>query len=127
MKTDISSKEDIELFVRDFYDKVVADDTIGFIFNDIARVNWDVHIPIMINFWETILLDANSYRDNAMAVHFRINKEVRFEEQYFSRWLELFYTTIDSLFEGPKADLAKKRAGAIASVMKMKMEKENNP
>ena len=59
---DIQSRKDIELLMTTFYEKVKNDDTIGFIFNDIARVNWEHHIPIICDFWETLLLNAASYK-----------------------------------------------------------------
>ena len=40
MKPDISTSADIRLLIDTFYDKVQADPSIGFIFNDIAKVNW---------------------------------------------------------------------------------------
>ncbi len=55
MKKDIENRKDIELLVRSFYDKVKADDTIGYIFNDIAKVNWEKHLPVMFDFWENVL------------------------------------------------------------------------
>ena len=41
MKKDITSREAIELLVNSFYDKVKQDDVIGFIFTDVAQVNWE--------------------------------------------------------------------------------------
>ena len=40
MKTDIRNRKDIEKLVNAFYDKVKKDDTIGYLFNDVAKVNW---------------------------------------------------------------------------------------
>jgi hemoglobin len=40
MKRDIENKKDIELLITTFYDKVKADAAIGYIFNDIAKVDW---------------------------------------------------------------------------------------
>jgi len=56
MKKDIENRTDIEQLVRSFYDKVNTDDTIGYIFNDIAKVNWEKHFPVMFDFWENVLL-----------------------------------------------------------------------
>ena len=95
---DISSRKDIELLMNTFYDKVKKDDTIGHIFNDIAKVNWEHHIPIICDFWETLLLDAASYRKNAMEVHFTLNRKIPLEEKHFQGWLQLFSETVDELF-----------------------------
>lgn len=122
---DIASREHIEKLVTEFYEKVKKDDTIGYIFNDIARVNWEHHIPVICDFWETILLDATSYRNNAMAVHYTLNRKAPFEEKHFDRWLLLFNETVDEHFSGKTASMAKTRAKSIASLMLFKMKQEN--
>lgn len=123
---DIQSREDIELLMTRFYEKVKKDDTIGFIFNDVARVNWEHHIPVICDFWETILLDAASYKKNAMEVHYILNRKIAFEEKYFQRWLSLFFETVDQFFAGKIASLAKARAKSIADLMLFKMKQENS-
>jgi hemoglobin len=123
---DIQSRSDIELLMITFYEKVKKDDTIGFIFNDIARVNWEHHIPIICDFWETLLLDAASYKKNAMEVHYILNRKVAFEEKHFQCWLKLFFETVDELFTGPIAATAKKKAKSIADLMLFKMGQENS-
>lgn len=122
---DIQSRMDIELLMTEFYEKVKKDDTIGYIFNEIARVNWGHHIPIICDFWETLLLDATSYKNNAMAVHYALNRKEPLEERHFQRWLQLFSETVDDLFSGKVADMAKKKAKSIASLMQFKMKQES--
>ena len=107
---DIQSRKDIELLINSFYIKVRKDDTIGFIFNDIAKVNWEQHLPIMYDFWETLLLDATSYRKNAMEVHYILNRRVRLEETHFQRWLQLFSETVDELFAGKISNYGKNKS-----------------
>ena len=123
---DIHSRQDIETMVNNFYEKVIKDDTIGFIFNDIAKVNWEQHLPVMYDFWETLLLDATSYRKNAMEIHFVLNRKFPLEEKHFQRWLKLFSETVDELFNSERAALAKKKAKSIADLMLYKMKQENN-
>jgi len=122
---DIQSRKDIELLINSFYNKVKRDATIGFIFNDIARVNWEQHLPVMYNFWETLLLNATSYRNNAMEVHYSLNRKVPLNETHFQRWLELFSETVDELFSGKIAISAKTKAKSIASLMQYKMKQDN--
>jgi hemoglobin len=122
---DIESRMDIELLMATFYEKVKKDDTIGYIFNDIAKINWEHHIPIICDFWETLLLNATSYSKNAMAVHYTLNRKVPLEERHFQRWLQLFFETVDDLFTGDIATMAKKKAKSIAALMQFKMKQEN--
>ena len=110
---EIESRADIELLVKEFYGKVRKNDALGPIFDDIMKINWDHHIPILIDFWETILLDNPVYRRNAMGVHFEVNKKIKLQKEHFSIWLSLFDSTIDQYFTGDKAALAKKRAHEI--------------
>ena len=41
----LESHEDIEHLINSFYAKVVKDEVIGFFFNDVAKVDWDKHLP----------------------------------------------------------------------------------
>ena len=48
---DIAYKEDIVLLVNEFYSKIQSDSVIGYIFMDVAKLNWDLHLPKMCSFW----------------------------------------------------------------------------
>lgn len=122
MKADIQSRADIEKLVQLFYERVRADKTIGFIFTEVVQMNWEKHIPVIVDFWETILLDNPVYTKNAMEVHYDLNKKLPMQKEHFTSWVHLFTTTTDDLFEGKIATLAKTRAKSIAAVMQFKME-----
>ena len=122
MKSDISSRADIEKMVSQFYELVKADNTISFIFTDVVQMNWEKHIPVIVDFWETILLDNPVYTKNAMEVHYDLNKKIPLQKEHFKSWVHLFITTVDDLFEGKIAALAKTRAKSIAAVILFKME-----
>lgn len=121
MKKDISNREDIILLVDQFYTKVLKDDTIGFIFNDIARIDIQSHMPVMYNFWETTLFHNSVYKGNPMKVHMDLDDKVSLDKEHFDRWLALFNVTVDELFKGEKSELAKTRALSIATVMQVKL------
>jgi len=122
---DIGSREDIELLMREFYQKVRKNEELGYIFDEVIKIDWTHHIPIIVNFWETILLDKASYHNNTMGVHFEVNQKIKLERLHFSTWLSLFDATIDENFEGEKALLAKKRAHSIGDLMQFKMDQIN--
>ncbi len=121
MKKDIANRQDIELLVDEFYKKVVKDDVIGYFFNEVVKLDWEKHIPIMYNFWETTLLHVPKYKGNPMQVHIALDEKATIEEKHFERWLWLFTQTTDGLFEGEKAELAKTRAESIATLIKIKL------
>lgn len=122
-KPDITFRHDIEQLINRFYDSVRADAQIGFIFNDIAQVDWPRHLPVMYDFWEFLLLDGGNYRGNPIQKHFDLHQRYPLDATHFERWLELFQAAVDALFEGPKAEDAKFRARAIAEVWKPKFSK----
>ena len=126
IKRDIQTREDINLFIDDFYDLVRVDETIGFIFNDVIKMDWEHHIPLIVDFWETILLDNPVYKNNAMESHFHVNKEVPLTKEHFDAWLNAFGTAIDENFEGKICELAKTRAKSIAAIMLLKMTEATN-
>jgi hemoglobin len=126
MKTDIQTRKDIEILMTAFYEKVKADPVIGFIFTEIVPINWEHHIPVIVDFWETILLDNPVYKKNAMEVHYDLNNKIQLQKIHFESWLALFTSTVDELYEGKCATLAKTRAQSIAAVMQFKMSDINN-
>lgn len=126
MNADIRSRADIEKLVNLFYDHVRKNKTIGFIFNDVIKMNWEKHIPLITDFWETILLDNPVYKNNAMDVHYDINRRLSLQPEHFESWLQLFNQSVDELFEGNKAELAKTRAKSIAAVMQFKLNNASN-
>lgn len=118
----LESREDIELLVNSFYDKVVMDEEIGFFFNEIAKVDWDKHLPKMYAFWESVLFGQMSYKGNPMGAHFPINKIRAMEQKHFDRWLKLWTATVEEHFAGENADLAIYKAENIAKLMAFKMD-----
>ena len=126
IKKDIETREDINRLIVQFYEQVKKDSIIGFIFNDVVIMNWEVHIPVIVDFWETILLDNPVYKKNAMEVHYDLNNKIQLQKIHFESWLTLFTGTVDELYEGNRATLVKTRAQSIAAVMQFKMSDINN-
>ncbi len=121
MKHDIKNKEDIALLVNTFYATIRADEILGPIFNDVAGVDWDRHIPLLIKFWSTIVFSTPGYKGNPMQVHIDLNEIFPLNEEHFHHWRQLFFNTVDELFAGPTADHIKQRATHIASLMMYKV------
>ncbi len=122
MKPDITTSEDIKTLINSFYEKVKADDVIGYIFNDIAQVDWPHHLPRMYAFWEFLLLSKDTYKGNPMDVHQKLHRQVRLTEEHFNRWLQLFHQTVDEHFEGLVAQDAKNRSNLIVLTWKPKFD-----
>ena len=122
-KPDIATSADIKTLIDAFYAKVRSDDVIGYIFNDIAKVDWPHHLPVMYAFWEFLLLgNADTYRGNPIQKHFDLHRNHPLKAAHFDRWVALFQATVDELFEGEAAENAKFRAFAIAETWKPKFD-----
>ncbi len=126
MKKDINGRKDIELLVNEFYKKVQVDPVIGYIFSDIARVNWEKHLPTMYDFFENMLFYTGSYSGNPMELHKHLHRVAPLTPGHFKQWYKLFSTTVDELFTGSTAELVKQRAKSIATVIQIKLL-ENEP
>ncbi|MHA4811128.1 group III truncated hemoglobin [Flavitalea flava] len=120
-KKDIESRQDVQRLIDSFYAKVRMDGTIGYIFNDIARVDWEHHLPIMYDFWEGVLFQKTGYSGNPMVVHNLLNQKSPLRKAHFDQWKKLFLETIGENFEGEKAELARQRAVSIATMMQLKI------
>lgn len=71
----------------------------------------------MIAFWSFVLLDEAGYTTNVFDKHVNLG----IKKEHFGIWLSHFNHTINELFAGPKAELAKQRAEVIAYTFEKKL------
>ena len=121
MKTDIKGKDDIIILVDAFYLKIRTDPTIGYLFTEVAAVNWEKHLPIMYDFWDNILFHTGNFDGNPMMKHRMLNQKSLLTEAHFKHWTKLWKKTVDDLFEGEKAREIKIRADNISKAMMNKV------
>jgi hemoglobin len=121
MKKDISDREDLLKLVTLFYNKLLGDKTISYLFIEIARIDLHHHLDILVNFWDSVLFQNDVYRKNAMQPHLILHQKSPLQKHHFETWLTYFNESVDELFEGEKAFLAKERALSIATVMQIKI------
>lgn len=119
---DLKDRNDIVVLVNKFYDKVNKDDKIAFFFNDIVKVNWDLHLPKMYDFWETLIFGKKAYKGNPMLKHVLMAQKEPMEAYHFERWLSLWKETITENFKGECADIALYKAEQIGSLMAFKVK-----
>jgi hemoglobin len=100
-----------------FYAKVRTDPLIGPIFNEVAQVNWEEHLPKIYDFWDNLLFGAQNYRGRPFPPHIPLE----LKEEHFQRWLKLFFETVDETHEGLKAEEIKARAQNIGHVFRAKL------
>jgi hemoglobin len=126
---DIENRSDIENLMKAFYSRAISDEVIGYIFTDVAKLDLEHHLPIIVDFWEMILLGTvnfqEKYQRSPMQKHLELNKKEPLISEHFGTWLKILYTTVDEMFSGEKADTVKYRAKAIANTMFMKVSRDN--
>jgi hemoglobin len=118
---DIQNKADIQYLVETFYGTALSDALIGPVFKQ-ADFELEVHIPVMIAFWETILFDVITYSGNPMLKHLELNQRVPLQGPHFERWMQIWEETVKFKFEGPLAEKAVIRARSIAQLMSYKIQ-----
>lgn len=113
---DLETIEDVEVLVRRFYQAVIPDPVLGTIFHDVG-VDWGVHIPKLVQFWAGRLLGVPGFDGNVAGAHLAVFDRRPFGDRETARWLELWHETLDELFAGPTAELAKARAAGAADAI----------
>ncbi|WP_445731378.1 group III truncated hemoglobin [Mariniflexile sp.] len=122
MKKDIKSREDVYLLVSSFYVKVRKDAVLGPFFNDVIK-DWDAHLDRLTTFWEASLFLRTKYLGNPLEAHVKVDKENNnsITQLHFGLWLNLWFETIDELFEGEYATNAKQRARKMGTFLYLKI------
>ena len=122
MTSDLQDRAGVAALVDAFYRRAVADPLIGPIFTDVARIDLDHHLPIITDFWETVLLGAGGYRRDVLGLHAALDRRVPLRAEHFERWLELWTTTVDERFAGPVADRAKAEARRAGGTIQRRLD-----
>ncbi len=116
--TDIRDDSDLKTMVYSFYDKVQKDERLGYIFNDYAFIDWDTHLPKMVDFWSNIVFRTGRYSGRPFMKHISLP----IQRNDFNIWYGLFVETVDEHFVGEKADFVKKMAWKIANTFTINLE-----
>lgn len=119
---DLEHRKDVSKLVRAFYAKVRIDVVLGPIFNGIIT-DWEAHLELLTDFWDTQLFLKRKYYGNPIKVHNEVDEKVNHTTtpEHFGLWLNLWFQTIDELFVGDNAFIAKNRARQISSMLYMQM------
>ncbi len=122
MQKDITDREDVFLLVTTFYKKIREDAVLGPIFNRHIQ-DWDSHMTVLTDFWETQIFLVRKYRDNPLAKHIEVDAKEghSINEKHFGIWINHWVQTVDSLFTGDKAFMAKNKARKMASFIHINM------
>lgn len=120
MKTDIKNRNDLSQLVHSFYDKIRANDEIGPFFNETIQ-DWDEHLEKLTDFWENNLFSVRKYSGNPALVHVAVDQKFnhKINPNLFGLWLNLWFETLEELFEGENVETLKFRARKMGTVFMM--------
>src|SRR3954470_7851447 len=118
MKPDKATREDLELLLTEFYRVAIPDPEIAHHF---VGMDLLAHMPVIVDFWEKVLFSRPVYFGDPMMVHQRLHQNSPLMAEHFTRWVEIFCSTVDSLFDGDMAERAKQVAGTIAHSLEQRL------
>lgn len=114
LKKDVTDRSDIEDIVARFYKAVLKDPIVGFIFTDVAKIQLDHHLPIIVNFWCDSLFREANYTGNPLQAHLDIHQKMPLRPGHFTRWLFLFEKAVNEFHSGDNAQKMLDRAELVA-------------
>ena len=114
---DLDRRSHIHDAVVAFYREVVFDDVLGPVFDEVAEVDWAIHMPTLVSYWCRVLLGETASGLPMLAAHARIHSLEPLTGEMFDRWYVLWASTIDDRWAGPGAERAKAHAARIATTM----------
>jgi hemoglobin len=125
---DLANRNDIEALLRRFYGRVLVDDVLAEPFTEVREVTGlDSHIPVMADFWETVLFRAGLYRGSALNAHRDVHHRTPLFVRHFVRWLTTWNNIVDEMYCGPVAEHAKVQAARIAWAMHRRLTGSDAP
>lgn len=116
-RADIRGRTDVLELVGEFYGRAFADELLGPVFVDVAQMDLAAHLPIIGDFWQTVLFHTGEYRRNTLEPHLRLHAQTELTSAHFERWLALWCATVDDRYAGVTAEQAKLQAARIAYSM----------
>lgn len=114
---DVATRNDVGVLVYRFYRHAIPDPLLGPVFERFG-VDWPSHLPKLVTYWEHVLLDRPGMATNTVGAHGGVQNIAPFGPAHIDRWVALWEQTIDDLYVGPVAELAKKRARQVGRALR---------
>ena len=118
---DILNKDDLNILVRNFYDKLLSDEAISYIFTNVVKVNLEHHFPVLVTFWSQAILGTGGYTNNLTQIHLDVNIKEYLSPQLFTIWLNHFNLAVDENFKGENCEKIKTQALNLATILQIKI------
>lgn len=127
MKNDIQNQADLYVLVNQFYDKLLFDNRLNYIFTDVVKIKIEEHLPILVVFWSQLIFGTGGYTNNLTDIHLKVDKLEHLTPEMFKIWLDYFNETVDHLYEGIHAEEIKVQAKNLGIILQIKISQKNLP
>lgn len=115
------TQKQLQKLIGNFYASIQKDEVLGPIFTEVAKVNWNKHIPLLVQFWSSVMLDTREYSGNPMLKHSELNRKTELTLEHFNRWLALFSQEAKACLPEEPALLIIGKATLIANAMQQRL------
>ncbi len=115
----LPSEADIRRLLGLFYGRVRQDAVLGPVFAGAVGTtdeDWARHLARIGDFWSSAMLRSGRYRGDPFSTHARLPN---LEPAMFDRWLGLFHSSCDELFDPSLAGAFRERADRIARSLRI--------
>lgn len=116
-RRDLDDRAQVHDLVVGFYRELVFDDLLAPVFDEVAEVDWTLHIPRLVDYWCRVLLNEPGYDGFLLGAHRKVHEREAFRPEHFARWYALWVESIDVRWEGRVAERAKRHAGKVARIL----------
>lgn len=114
---DLASRSAIHDLVVEFYREIILDEVLDPVFSEVAEVDWNEHIPKLVDYWCQVLLRTGDYTGPIMAAHRELHSVGPIRAEHCDRWYALWVQSVDGSWSGPVADRAKEHAASVMAGM----------
>ena len=112
-RLDLSTRAEVHDLVVAFYREIMLDELLEPIFGEVAEVDWVTHIPKLIDYWCSILLDAPRDGGAVTKTHRDVHNLQPLQPEHCDRWYALWVQSVDRNWDGPNAERAKSYAASL--------------
>ncbi len=86
-REELATRADVDRLLRTFYERALVDPLLAPVFETLAVVGLDEHLPVVGDFWEQILFRTVRYQGHFGPVHEALHRQHDLTDDRFERWL----------------------------------------
>lgn len=113
------TEAEIGVLVETFYGRVRRDEVLGPIFHRAlgeGDAEWAAHLARLKDFWSSIARRSGRYHGDPFSAHLQLEGLM---PEMFGRWLDMFGTVCDEMFEPDIAAFFREKSERIARSLRM--------